>query len=83
MSGYPHANPSLIVTEGAVCGRWFFQDIAVDGSVIPGMSGGPVFNLQGEVIGLNTATTTGPGRHLGLFLPMTDIMQEMIEHDLR
>jgi len=77
MAGFVHCNPEVVVTEGAIAGRWFFQDTLVDGAVIPGMSGGPVLDVNGNLIGICTATTTGYGRALGVFLPYYQISKEM------
>lgn len=77
MAGYPFCNPEVVVTEGAVAGRWFLRDTLVDGAIIPGMSGGPVLDVNGHLIGICTGTTTGYGRPLGLFLPFYKISEEM------
>lgn len=77
MSGHPHANPEPIVTWGLVAGRWFYEELVVDGAIIPGMSGGPVFDEQGRVVGMNVATTLPPGRALGLVIPIWDIIKGM------
>ena len=75
MSGHPHGNPECITTWGFVAGRWFWRDMIVDGAIIPGMSGGPVFDSDGRVVGMNVATTTPPGRALGIVIDISDIVR--------
>jgi serine protease Do len=62
-------NPTFlefITTFGKVAGHKVsnsvteFNIIPTDLVVAPGMSGGPTFNVKGEVIGLNDAILTGP-----------------------
>ena len=41
------------------------EDIIVDGPLVPGMSGGPVVNLEGKVVGLNQSTSDAIGLACG------------------
>lgn len=61
VAGYPYGMP-FTVTEGTVSspkqlmdGRYFIQ---TDAAVNPGNSGGPMFNRQGEVVGVTVAKFT-------------------------
>ncbi len=78
MVGSPHDSVTPIVTWGLMAGQ-YDDTIAVDGAIIPGMSGGPVINQDGLVVGMNVATTLPPGRSLGLIIPMSEIMEALRE----
>ena len=47
----------------------YIDFLQTDASIAPGSSGGPLFNLNGEVIGINTAVG-GVGRGLGFAVPI-------------
>jgi S1-C subfamily serine protease len=81
MAGSPHDSNEPCVTWGVMCGWYSLEEIAIDGAIIPGMSGGPVLNELGEVCGMNVATTLPPGRSLGLIIPIEEIMDAMAELD--
>jgi V8-like Glu-specific endopeptidase len=52
--GYAQGNFPPVCTEGSIIKRSGFQ-METDGVLIPGMSGGPVINCDGVVIGINSA----------------------------
>ncbi len=74
IGGHPFGSPEPVVTWGWVCGRWFWKDMLVDGAIIPGMSGGPVFDDNNLLVGMCVATTTPPGRALGIVIHLSDII---------
>ena len=77
MVGSPHDSVTPIVTWGLMAGTYRGGDMAVDGAVIPGMSGGPVIDEEGRVVGMNVATTLPPGRALGIIIPLSEILNAL------
>lgn len=70
--GNPH-DLGMIVVPGTFNGlkkSSFYQRIHFTGSINPGMSGGPVVNALGEVIGVNVATA---GNQIGFLIPLVKI----------
>jgi serine protease Do len=47
----------------------YIDFLQTDASIAPGSSGGPLFNMNGEVVGINTAVG-GVGRGLGFAVPI-------------
>jgi len=67
--GNPH-DISFTVIEGTFNGlleKSFYKKIHFSGSLNPGMSGGPVISHQGEVIGINVATS---GNQISFLVPV-------------
>jgi serine protease Do len=54
--------------------------IQTDVAVNPGNSGGPLFNLRGEVVGVNSVIYSGSGGYMGLsFAIPIDLAMEVVE----
>lgn len=66
---------------GILRGRQGYEDfIQTDASVNPGNSGGPLVNIHGEVVGMNTAIATRTGGDQGLaFAIPIDMVQDVVE----
>ncbi len=70
--GNPH-DLGMIVVPGTFNGlkkNSFYQRIHFTGSINPGMSGGPVVNEQGQVMGVNVATA---GNQIGFLIPLSKV----------
>ncbi len=74
---YSLGNPrdlGMVVVPGTYNGlkeKSFFERIHFTGSVNPGMSGGPVINSDGQVVGINVATA---GNQIGFLVPNTKLL---------
>lgn len=59
----------IVSAKGRSLGMGAYDDfIQTDASLNPGNSGGPLFNLKGEVVGVNTAVAT-KGQGIGFSIP--------------
>mgnify|MGYP000243779847 FL=1 len=79
--GNPH-DLGMIVVPGTFNGlkkSSFYQRIHFTGSINPGMSGGPVVNKLGEVMGVNVATA---GNQIGFLIPLAKIQQLLKSQNL-
>ena len=75
----------IVSARGREIGVGPFDDfIQTDAAVNPGNSGGPLFNLAGEVIGINTAIYSPTGAYAGIsFATPSDIARPVIEALMR
>ena len=79
--GNPH-DLGMIVVPGTFNGlkkKSFYQRIHFTGSINPGMSGGPVVNPEGEVVGVNVATA---GNQIGFLIPLEQLQALAASSDI-
>ncbi|MEE9385092.1 MAG: trypsin-like peptidase domain-containing protein [Nannocystaceae bacterium] len=60
----------------------YLDFLQTDAPISPGSSGGPLFNLKGQVVGINTAVN-GVGQSLGFAIPASQaerVINELREH---
>lgn len=71
------------LTDGLISARRLYEGrqwIQISVPISPGNSGGPLFNMRGEVIGINTAQLGGPfarAQNLNLAVPVDDLKHLM------
>ncbi len=64
-------------------GEDVYQDfIQTDAAINPGNSGGPLLNLDGKVVGINSAIITGDGGYMGIGLAVPVNMAKAIKGQL-
>ena len=75
----------IVSARGREIGVGPFDDfIQTDAAVNPGSSGGPLFNVAGEVIGINTAIYSPTGSYAGIsFATPSDIARPVVEALMR
>lgn len=84
--GHPLTNKKT-PTFPRFTGEGFFVEdrvsvIRINGDLGPGNSGGPLFNMQGEVVGINTAILPSPAQGIGYAVP-SNIIRNVILPQLR
>ncbi|HSW74130.1 MAG TPA: trypsin-like peptidase domain-containing protein [Candidatus Limnocylindria bacterium] len=69
--GYPLGQESLKSTTGVISGR---EDnvIQMSAPINPGSSGGPLLNVKGEVVGINSSGFT-EAQNVGYIIPINDL----------
>jgi serine protease Do len=75
----------IISAKGRALGGNYDNFIQTDASINPGNSGGPLFNTQGQVIGVNTAiySNTGSNSGIGFAIPINlgkSVVEQLKEH---
>ena len=63
-------------TYNGIAGGSFYDRIHFSGSINPGMSGGPVINRNGQVVGINVATA---GNQVSFLVPVHKVMDLLAE----
>jgi serine protease Do len=77
------ATAGIVSAYGREIGDQFVNYLQIDASINRGNSGGPTFDIQGRVIGVNTAiySTTGGSQGIGFAIPAdvaADITRQLI-----
>jgi serine protease Do len=75
----------IVSAKGRALGGNYDNFIQTDASINPGNSGGPLFNTNGQVIGINTAiySSTGSNSGIGFAIPIDiakSVMQQLKDH---
>jgi serine protease Do len=74
----------IISARGRDIGAGPFDDfLQLDAPINPGNSGGPTFNMDGEVVGVNTAIVSPTGGSVGIGFAVPSAMVSHIVADLR
>ncbi|MFO7963743.1 MAG: Do family serine endopeptidase [Desulfobacterales bacterium] len=73
----------IVSAKGRVLGSGPYDDfIQTDASINPGNSGGPLIDLEGKVVGINTAIVAG-GQGIGFAIPVNmakDVIRQLKHH---
>ena len=78
------ATSGIVSARGRQIGAGPYDDfIQTDASINPGNSGGPLFNAQGEVVGVNTAIFSPSGGNIGIGFAVPARLARRVVDDLR
>lgn len=75
--GYPLGQQALKSTTGVISGREQHL-IQMSAALNPGNSGGPLLNINGEVIGINSAIIQG-AQNVGYIIPINDLKNALAD----
>ncbi|MBB5211006.1 S1C family serine protease [Microbulbifer hydrolyticus] len=64
-------------TYNGIAGGSFYDRIHFSGSINPGMSGGPVINRNGQVVGINVATA---GNQISFLVPVNKLVALLLDY---
>ncbi len=73
----------IVSAKGRVLGGSYDNFIQTDASINPGNSGGPLFNTQGQVIGINTAIYSRTGTFAGIGFAIPSNLAEHVMDQLK
>lgn len=74
----------IVSAKGRVIGAGPYDNfIQTDAAINPGNSGGPLFNTQGEVVGINTAIYSRSGGNNGIGFAIPIKMAKLVINELR
>ncbi|MDX1926130.1 MAG: serine protease [Pirellulaceae bacterium] len=73
-------NPAVTVANGSVSSirrnqYSQIEELQIDGSIIPGNSGGPIVDAKGRLVGVSVATLLGT--HIGFSIPADSVRADM------
>ncbi len=81
--GYPNGQRYVKCTSGVVAGKDYIGGksfMHITAPINPGNSGGPLLNLEGKVVGINSAVMTGL-QNIGYIVPIFDV--QILLEDLK
>lgn len=82
-TGIISARKRYLRNFGGMPGSSFVDFLQTDAAINKGNSGGPLFNMQGEVIGINTAIYSRQGTNVGIAFSVPSNLAEPILQQLK
>lgn len=72
----------IVSAKGRPLGMNMYEDfIQTDAAINPGNSGGPIVNLDGKIVGINTAIRSGTGTFAGIgFAIPSNMAKDVMDH---